>query len=108
MTSFLHLSIPQGSLHSLFGAWQISFKKIVFLSAPAHLLTVILCIANLRNPSPTNTAAVITSSLWGLGILFTLLHAYPAGSRGGAGMEFFRLSEEGWKGRSRDERKRLI
>jgi hypothetical protein len=48
-----------------------------------------------------------TSLLWDLGILFSLLHAYPAASRGGAGMEFFRLSEEGWK-EGRGRRGRLI
>lgn len=106
MDAFLNPSIPIGSLHSLWGAWHTRFKKIVFVSAPAHLLTVISCIINLtKTASPSSSYLPFFSStiaatpwFWKAGILLTLLHAYPARSK--SAREFVGLTEQQWRYRS--------
>ncbi|EEP78971.1 predicted protein [Uncinocarpus reesii 1704] len=94
MKSFLNRSIPPTARHALYFQWFSEFKKAMYLSAPSHLLTLVLCFINLA--SSTSRA---TSTLWTGGIFFTIAHVYPIR----LGVRHLTLSQDGWNEKSTGE-----
>ncbi|EFW16135.1 hypothetical protein D8B26_006146 [Coccidioides posadasii str. Silveira] len=92
--SFLNTSIPPVARQALYYHWFLGFRNAVYLSAPCHITTLVLCFINLFSGMSN-----APSMLWLGGILFTFGHMYPLR----LGLEHLGLTEKAWKAKSADE-----
>ncbi|OKL60772.1 hypothetical protein UA08_04446 [Talaromyces atroroseus] len=97
MISIINPRIPPTTRHSLWYPFFISYKRVVFLSAPCHLSTILFSLLNLGYSSTS-------SFTWLAAIFFVFAHAYPLR----VGLEHFNLTAEDWQRKSPEEGYRFL
>jgi hypothetical protein len=97
MTSLLGATVPAQARKEVYYPFHEGFKRMVLVSAPAHLTTIATCLVNLfaGNGSPL---------WWLLCVAFVVGHAYPLAE----GMKILALTAKEWNNKTLPESRAFI
>lgn len=104
LSSFLNPRITASTRHTLFYPWITTFARVVYLSAPCHLTTVLFCLLNLFIFPSSTSPFTADKTLWASALVLTLLHGYPWK----VGLRLSRIRENDWRRMDSEEGKKLI
>lgn len=102
--SWLSPAVPAATRHAIWYAWFTSYKRVVFLSAPAHLTTIFFSLLNCCYSDNHGGGPWAWRWWWLACAAFVLAHGYPVA----LGLQHFAMTAEDWRRRSNAEGTRWL